>query len=84
MQCTGLYLEIIETKIRANETTVKRFTFIAMIDKAIELLVVASSLAVIKPRPYLRFAKLNARSTYMDFLVFPLPVLYLRIEVVFV
>ena len=35
----------------------------AMIDKAIELLVVVSSFAVIKPRPYLRFAKLNARST---------------------
>lgn len=34
-----------------------------MIDKAIELLVLVSNFAVIKPRPYLRFAKLNARST---------------------
>lgn len=31
--------------------------------KAVELLVVVSNFAVIKPRPYLRFAKLNARST---------------------
>ena len=63
MNSCCLYLEKMISLKKCKRDLHSRSTFIAMTDNAMELLVVASSLLVIRPSPYFCFARAKALST---------------------